>query len=673
MSGRKLQSIEVPNSPDILGEGKPRRTAFSSDKLVERVPSGVTTLFDNFKKGVEISGDKPCFGRRIIKDKVAGPFVWQTYKEVYQRTLNIGAGLVHRGLARESMLGIFSINRPEWVITEQACNGYGYITVPLYDTLGAEAIEFIINETRMSLIVASNDKLDLILKDKAKYPTVKTIVLLDGCSDQEKEKATQAEVEVLSFEAFEEEGRSHPSDTNPFEETHLVTIMYTSGTTGLPKGVMLSNKNFLSDVASVDYMGSRGHCVHITKDDVHLSYLPLAHVFERMVMTYCLGVGAAIGFYQGSATKLLDDIDQLKPTIFPSVPRLLNRIYDKIMAAVELKGGLSALLFNMAYESKKQSLKNGYITHWLWDRLVFSSVQARLGGRVKAMVTGSAPISPEVMDFLRVAFVCEVYEAYGQTESCGGTTMTITGDYDSGHVGTPFPCNEIKLVDVPEMNYTSKDQPYPRGEICYRGHNIFLGYFNNKEKTDEALDKNGWLHSGDIGMWDEKGRLKIIDRKKNIFKLAQGEYIAPEKIENIYQKSKYVAQAFVYGDSLKAFLVAVIVPDEEIVIPYAQANGISGSNFVEYLQDPKLKEVILQDMVKVGKDLGLKSFEQVKEVYLTNDTFTVDNNLLTPTFKLKRPQAKEYFAGQINRMIEAVQKIEEEKERKQYLAEEKKN
>jgi len=305
--------------------------------------------------------------------------------------------------------------------------------------------------------------------------------------------------------------------------------------------------------------------------------------------------------------------------------------------------------------------------------LVFGTVKARLGGRVKGIITGSAPISPEVLDFLRIAFVCEVHEAYGQTESCAGSSLTLTGDYESGNVGVPFPCNEIKLVDIPEMNYTSLDKPYPRGEICFRGHNIFLGYYNNPEKTAEALDKDGWLHSGDIGLWDEKGRLKIIDRKKNIFKLAQGEYIAPEKIENVYQKSKYVAQAFVYGDSLKSFLVAVIVPDEEVLGPWVQANGGAGSNLAEWIQDPKVKEIILADMIKVGKELGLKSFEQVKDIFLTATVFSVENNLLTPTFKLKRPQAKEFFLTEINQIIEVVQKGEEEKEKKQHLAEEKRN
>jgi len=368
-----------------------------------------------------------------------------------------------------------------------------------------------------------------------------------------------------------------------------------------------------------------------------------------------------------SCGELLEYIEW-EPTVFPSVPRLLNRVYDKINAAIDLKGGLSASLFHAAVKAKKTGLKNGSLTHWLWDKLVFNKVKARLGGRVKCLISGSAPLSPEVMDFLRLAFCCEVYEGYGQTESSGAVSLTVMGDYDSGHVGIPTPVCDIKLVDVPEMNYTSNDTPCPRGEICMKGPNIFLGYYKNEEKTKEALDKDGWLHSGDIGMWDDKGRLRVIDRKKNIFKLAQGEYIAPEKIENVYQKSKWIAQAFVYGDSFKAFLIAIIVPDEETVGFWAKEHHIGS----DWINNPQTKELIFQDMIKVGKQLGLKSFEQVKAIHLEKNLFSVENNLLTPTFKLKRPQAKEYYQAQINQLIAETEQAESEKEKKQMAEEEKK-
>jgi len=188
---------------------------------------------------------------------------------------------------------------------------------------------------------------------------------------------------------------------------------------------------------------------------------------------------------------------------------------------------------------------------------VFTKIRNRLGGRCKAMVTGAAPISPEVLDLLRIAFGCQVYEGYGQTEACAAISVTVTGDYSTGHVGCPLPCVELKLVDVPEMNYTAEDKPNPRGEICVRGTSVCQSYYKEPEKTREAIDADGWLHTGDVGEIQPNGTLKIIDRKKNIFKLAQGEYIAAEKIENVVIRSPFIEQAWVYGNSLQVFSIAV--------------------------------------------------------------------------------------------------------------------
>jgi len=222
------------------------------------------------------------------------------------------------------------------------------------------------------------------------------------------------------------------------------------------------------------------------------------------------------------------------------------------------------------------------------------------------------------------------------------------------------------------MNYTSKDKPYPRGEICFRGANVFQGYYKAEDKTKEALDADGFLHSGDIGLWDEKGRLKIIDRKKNIFKLAQGEYIAPEKIENVYAKSKWVAQSFVHGDSLRAFLIAIVIPNEENLLPWCKTNGIAATSLKDILGNEQVKKLILDDMLKVGKQLDLKPFEQVKDIIIDDRLFSVENDLLTPTFKLKRPQAKDYYKDAIEKMSAKIEQAEIEKEKQKNMEEAKK-
>jgi long-chain acyl-CoA synthetase len=390
-------------------------------------------------------------------------------------------------------------------------------------------MEFIINQTEMSVLIASPEKLKLILKLIGKLPTLKKIITMDRIEDDDlRNKTQEAGIELFSFEEIEAKGATSKVDPTPPSPLDLCTICYTSGTTGKPKGVMLPHRAILSDASACltlvgfgDRAASERQLFKLDASDVHLSYLPLAHIFERVVFTALSALGASAGFYQGDTLKIIDDVAALQPTLFVSVPRLLNKIYEKVMQSVETTGGISKMLFNFAYQSKVENLHNyGELNHWFWDRLVFKKIQARLGGRVRAILSGAAPLAPEVMDFLRVCFACEVYEGYGQTETSAGTSLTVVGDWTTGHIGVPTPANEVKLVDDPEMNYTSLDSPYPRGEICVRGLNCFTGYYKDEEKTRETIDEEGWIHSGDIGSWDSRGRLVIIDRKKNIFKLS---------------------------------------------------------------------------------------------------------------------------------------------------------
>ena len=408
---------------------------------------------------------------------------------------------------------------------------------------------------------------------------------------------------------------------------------------------MLTHRNLISNAAAY------ADDLDLGPGDVHVSYLPLAHIYERVTMLVCLFAGAKAGFFRGDVLGLLDDIAELKPTVFCSVPRLWNRIYDKVHAGIREGGFVKQKMFAIAYAAKKKALEEGRPPPAIWEKIVFSKLRDKLGGRVRYMSTGSAPISAQVMEFLRVCFGGTVFEGYGMTESACVISKTHEGDFSCGHVGSPVPCCEIKLESVSEMNYTTSDRPYPRGEVCVRGPSVFKGYYKAQDKTDEVIDNEGWLHTGDIGLWLPGGRLKIIDRKKNIFKLAQGEYVAPEKIENVYARSKFVAQSFVHGDSLMPSLVAVVVPDEEVLLPWAAKSGHpAGGDFKRLCADPAVAKMVHQSMLAVGEGAGLKGFEQVKAVHLHPELFSVENGLYTPTFKLKRPQARAAFQADIDRM-----------------------
>lgn len=342
--------------------------------------------------------------------------------------------------------------------------------------------------------------------------------------------------------------------------------------------------------------------------DRYLSYLPLAHMFERVSQATVVMMGGKIGFYQGDIKKLVDDMKELKPTIFCTVPRLLNRIYSKINENLEKSSPVKRTIFKYSFAQKEKEVLKGVVRKNSIYDFAFKQIRESLGGSVKILISGSAPISKEVLHFMRVCAGCFVVEGYGATETGGASSIQIPGETTVGNVGPPFLCTYYKLMDVPEMNLDAKRDN--RGEICVYGTNIFMGYYKDEEKTKEALTEDGWYRTGDIGSWDKNGTLKIVDRVKNIFKLQQGEYIAPEKIENIYVRSKYVAQAFVYGNSMKSTLVGVVVPEETVVAEWAKQRQVDAS-MSSLAKNEELKATILKDIQEQGKLGGLKGFEQV--------------------------------------------------------------
>ncbi|KAM9832652.1 long-chain-fatty-acid--CoA ligase 5 [Neosynchiropus ocellatus] len=607
------------------------------------------TIYEVFQRGLKVSGNGPCLGYR----KSGRPYQWLRYKQVSDRAEHLGSGLLHRGLQPNpgTFIGIFAQNRPEWIIGELACYTYSMVAVPLYDTLGPEALVFIIDRADITTVLCDNDKkAETLLQNREKglTPALKTIIVMDSFSSDLVERGTKCGVDVVALQDVEAVGKENHRSPIPPKPEDLSIICFTSGTTGNPKGAMLTHENVVADAAGV--LKSFETSVEPTTDDVSISFLPLAHMFERVVQVVMYGAGAKVGFFQGDIRLLPDDMKALQPTIFPVVPRLLNRVYDKVQSGA--KSPFKKWLLNFAVERKCAEVRDGIIRkNSVWDKLIFNKVQESFGGRVRVMVTGAAPISPSVLNFLRAALGCQIFEGYGQTECTAGCTFTMPGDATPGHVGAPLPCNFVKLVDVEEMNYFASNG---EGEVCIKGSNVFKGYLKDPEKTAEALDEDGWLHTGDIGKWLPSGVLKIIDRKKNIFKLAQGEYIAPEKIENVYVRSGPVAQVFVHGDSLQSCLVAIVVPDSEVLPDFAKRLGCYGT-FEELCKNKEVKKAILSDMVRLGKESGLKSFEQVKDLHVHPEQFTIENGLLTPTLKAKRAELKALFQTQIDSLYANIQ------------------
>ncbi|CAD7081095.1 unnamed protein product [Hermetia illucens] len=637
------KSSDVLKGPEQIHVSKFYKEA-KSGKFISYISDNAKTLYQTFRVGAYDSNNGPCLGWR---ENINSSYQWINFDETLLRAKNFGSGLISLGIQPRQLVGIYSQNRPEWILFEQGCYCYSLVVVPLYDTLGPDACAFIIKQTDMSVVVVEDDSKANLLLDKAPRTLTKLVVIRPTVKPATLQRARSRGVEIHTFDDVEALGAKGNHPEVPPRPEDLCTICYTSGTTGNPKGVMLTHANVVAGVCAV-LLQLGDHRPRV--GDVMLSFLPLAHMFERCCENGIYYSGGCVGFYSGDIKLLTHDFKALKPTVVPAVPRLLNRVYDKIQNEIT-RSAIKRAIFRMAINSKEAELRRGILRrNGLWDKLVFKKVHEAFGGNLRLMVVGSAPLAGNVLTFMRCALGCLIVEGYGQTECTGAITLTVQGDFVPEHVGPPVSCNAVKLVDVPEMEYYAAQNT---GEVCVRGTNVFHGYYKDSDKTAEAIDGDGWHHTGDVGKWLPNGTLKIIDRRKHIFKLSQGEYIVPEKIENIYMNSQYVEQVFVYGESLKSCIVAVVVPDVDVLKCWAQENNIPGTLTV-LCNNPSVKELILTDMLAWGKEAGLKSFEQVKDIYLHPDPFSVQNGLLTPTHKSKRPQLKNYFKPQLEDMYKSL-------------------
>lgn len=644
----KQQSVEIEGQQNVR-----RSPVVGDNEFVEYIYDDAKTVQECFLRGLKKSENKPCFGYRPEGKDV--PYEWLSYSQIWDKAQQIGSGMLHRSIKAGDLVGIFSQNNVEWGVMDKACTGYSIVSVPLYNTLGEEAIIFIINQCELSLIlVDTNIKAQQLIEyQKTKQvSSLKHIVIIEDPSDKTKDSIGDTEICLLTFKDLKDEGKEHVRETVFPEVDDLYTICYTSGTSGMPKGVMISHRMIVSDLSAANAY-QLNFMSKMKSSDVHFSYLPLAHIFERIFQVICHMHGASIGFFRGDAKFLLSDVAALRPTSFIMVPRIMTKFRDKIISGVN-ESYIKAKLFNHGLKKKMAAMKKGeFRTDTIWDKLIFNKTKALLGGRVRFCLTGAAPVSPEVLNFTRCVFGVYVIEAYGQTEGSGGFTGTLSGDLRGGNVGSIMPSCHIKLEDIEEMGYFAKDG---KGEICARGPCVTKGYYKDPEKTKEAIDSDGWLHTGDVGQWLPNGSLKIIDRKKNIFKMSQGEYIAPEKIEQVFVTMGCIGQIFVHGESVKSALVAIVVPDEETIVPWCKEHGVAlSANFKEHCESKKVRKQILKQMAEFGKKHGLASFEIPKRIKLSSDAFSVENDLLTPTLKSKRKMIYEKYASDLQELCDEIE------------------
>ncbi|KIX09608.1 uncharacterized protein Z518_00688 [Rhinocladiella mackenziei CBS 650.93] len=676
-----------PYSITLPGSQKPGRTAVyrhhkCRDGVLETLDPSLQTAHDMFEWAAERYPHAPCLGYRPYDSakNTYGPYEWLDYETVQKRRKDYGVGLVELH-AREGItganygVGLWCQNRPEWQLTDLACTSQSLFSVSLYDSLGPDASEYIIGHADLASVACSLPHVPTLLQLKRRLPNLKFLVVLDPLEPGRNEKpelskqalldrmAAEAGLKIYSLETVEKLGASLNRPYNPPKPSDVVTINYTSGTTGPPKGVVLTHAMTVAATSS-------SLCASpLDNDAVACSYLPLAHIYGRLLEHSALWLGARVGYFHGNVQELVDDLKLLRPTTFASVPRLFNRFGGAIKAqTVEqpgFKGVLSRYIVKTKLANANPTPKSKDATpptptqyHAVYDRIWGRKVAVAMGlDRAKNLVSGSAPLDPSLQQFLRVVFSARVFQGYGLTETYALALTQPADDFSVGNCGGVVPCQEACLLSVPDMDYTVEDQPYPRGELLLRGAAVFKNYHKNEEETAKAFTEDGWFKTGDICSVDELGRFRIIDRRKNVLKLAQGEYISPERIEGVYLSSlSYLAQAFVHGDSVQTFLVGIFGVQPDVFATFASrvlGRKISEADMKAIqaaCDDPKIKAAVLKDLDKAGRKKKFAGYERVRNIRLYIEPFSIENELLTPTLKLKRPVAAKEYRGVLDEL-----------------------
>jgi long-chain acyl-CoA synthetase len=523
-------------------------------------------------------------------------------------------------------------------------------TVSLYDTLGKSTTEYIVNHADLTCVVTGLNHVPKLLQVKANCPTLKFIIVMDPMSAGEEKGfskidlfndfAKDLDLAIYYFPDVEKLGRKNPRPYNPPSPSDIITINYTSGTTGDPKGVVLTHANAVAATSgSMILMEQKD-------EDYGCSFLPLAHIYERLAEHLCLWGGGGMGYYHGEILEVVEDLKLLRPTAFSGVPRLFNRIGAGIrLATLEkpanpIRGALSKYIINMKLE--KVNDPDPMVAtnlHWFWDKIWCRRVQGQVGlQRCHTIISGSAPLDPGLQQFLRVCFANNVAQGYGLTECYAMALCQLRGDMSTGNCGGVCPTGEICLRDVPDMEYLSSDKPYPRGELLIRGNTVFREYHKNPEETAKSLDADGWFATGDVCSVDELGRFAVIDRVKNLLKLAQGEYVSPERLENVYLANlSFIQMGYMHGDSSKASMVGIFGIEPE---PFADfASAIVGKKFGQFdlaeidaaCRDERVRAAAQKEFDRISRDNKFIKYEWCRKLQLFREPFTIDNNTVTPT------------------------------------------
>ncbi|XP_076173422.1 acyl-CoA synthetase long-chain isoform X2 [Ptiloglossa arizonensis] len=618
---------------------------------------------------VNVHGDKRCLGTRqilaeedelqpngrIFKKYKMGEYKWKSYTDVNRLAISFSRGLKEMEITSRKNIVIFAETRAEWIIAAYGCFKQNLSVVTIYATLGDDAIAHGINETEVDTVITSHELLPKFKRLLEKVSAIKTVIYMEDQLKPTDTSGYKDNVRLIPFSDLIKKGNESNAPLLSPRAEDTAIIMYTSGSTGVPKGVILSHLNIMSTL--------KAFCdaVEIKSNDVFLGFLPLAHVFELLAESVCLLTGVPIGY--SSPLTMIDssskiqrgskgDASVLHPTCLTAVPLILDRISKGINEKVKKSGAFRQAIFKFAYEYKLKWMKRGYDTPF-FNKFIFGAARQVLGGRVRLILCGGAPLSPDTHNQVKICLCVTVTQGYGLTETTSCATVMDVHDRSTGRVGAPTTVCDVRLENWEEAGYRVTDKPYPRGEILIGGANVSVGYYKLGDKTKEDFfvqDGRQWFRTGDIGECHEDGCIKIIDRKKDLVKLQLGEYVSLGKVETELKTCPVVENICVYGDGHKAYTVALVVPNHYYLEQIARNVGVVDKTFEELCEDPQVEKAVLQELVEQAKKCQLQRFEIPGAVTLCPEQWSPDMGLVTAAFKLKRKAVQERYQHEINRM-----------------------
>jgi long-chain acyl-CoA synthetase len=565
------------------------------------------------------------------KDQRSGEWVDISYDELARTVKDLSLGLQELGVEPHDKVAILSNTRPEWTYCDFAILCAGGTVVPIYQTNSPEECHYVLEHSdAKAVIIEDAEQLEKVRKVRDQLPNLEHVIAIEP-----------TEVgDAITLESLRERGRSRSDDdfrsrVEAVDPGDVVTYIYTSGTTGPPKGCVIDHANWRNMLDMIEKEGA------IVESEVAYLFLPLAHSFARLVQLLVIDVGATLVYWERDPLKIIPNLAEVKPTYFPSVPRIFEKIYATAMSRVEKENPLRRMIFNwavrkgrMVRELERQGRRPGPILRrqFEWaDKNVLANIRNLFGGNIKQCVTGAAPISKEILEFFWACGVL-VLEGYGMTETSTAATINRIEDFKFGSVGKAFDGVNVKIASD--------------GEVLLSGTNIFRGYYKNPQATDETI-VDSWLHTGDLGRLDDDGFLYITGRKKDIIITAGGKNITPANLENGLKESQYISQAVVYGDR-RPYLTAIVTLDPEEVPAYASEHGLGTTDIAELAERNEIRQLVQSQLDAVNAKVA--RVEQVKKFTILPHDLTQETGELTPTLKVKRNVVYEKYADVLDRM-----------------------